>query len=192
MIEKLIPLNFPPGLSNSGTVYQSKGRWHSGNCVRFYQGNIDPIGGWIQRTLTGSAILGTPNAAVSWQTNDGTSYLAIGTTSNLYVVTVDNVVHDITPTDATWAASLGVVKHWSLEVFGSYLVAAFNGTQSDGNNFYVWTGSLSDVAMQPGATLFDSPTGVFGVAVTPERFLVVLRGRDPASMTVPSGAFQPP
>src|ERR1700733_13040451 len=97
MIEKLVTLDFPPGLQNNGTAFQSKGRWHVGNLVRFYQGTIRPIGGWVKRTTTGATISGTPNAAISWTLNDGTSYLAIGTTTHLYVVNSANVVYDITP-----------------------------------------------------------------------------------------------
>src|SRR5688572_44076 len=97
MIERLFALDLPDGFKNNGTTYQSKGRWHSGNLVRFFQGTKQPVGGWVERTLTGSAISGVPNAAISWQLNDGTSYIAIGTSTGLYVVTSANVVYDITP-----------------------------------------------------------------------------------------------
>ena len=183
MIERLIPLTFPPGLQNSGTTYQSKGRWHAGNCIRFYSGNVEPIGGWVPRTLTGATITGTPNAAVSWQTNDGTSYLVIGTTTKLFVVT-GNVVYDITPP----IADPGPFA-WQLETFGSYLIAVNSVVNGNYGTLWRWTGNVAVPAAAPA----DPTTGIgkypgssFGVVTTPERFLVVLRGWNPPGGLTPS------
>jgi len=186
MIETLLPLSFPPGLQNSGTTYQSKGRWHAGNCIRFYGGNVEPIGGWVRRTLTGAPIVGTPNAAVSWQTNEGLSFLAVGTTTNLYVVS-GSVVYDITPTNVIGD---GLTHRWQLEIFGTYLMAAFNRTKSFAgpNNLYAWNGVIGTIAATTTLT-WGCPTAVFGLVVTPERFLVLLRGADVG--TVNGGLFVP-
>jgi hypothetical protein len=189
VIEKLLPIELPPGLHNNGTTFQAKDRWVKANLVRFYQGNKQPIGGWVQRTLSGAAILGTPNAAVSWQLNDGNSYLAIGTTTNLYIVTSGNVVYDITP--ATVAGD-GITHIWQLESFGAYLLATFQRpVYLDSNviNVFTWTGTLANLAV----AAYDYTTGpgsAYGITTTPERFLVVLRGADPAawSPTVKAGA----
>src|ERR1051325_7779601 len=119
MIEKLVSLDFPAGYLNNGTKYQSKDRWYTGNLVRFYEGTIQPVGGWVQRTLTGAAISGVPNAGLAWETNDGNTWLAVGTTTNLYVVDSSNHVWDITPS----FNSNGNPVFWQLDTFGSYLVA---------------------------------------------------------------------
>jgi hypothetical protein len=55
-MDKLIPLDLPPGMRNTGTVYQSKNRWYTGNLVRFFQDTIQPIGGWSARSLTIGAV----------------------------------------------------------------------------------------------------------------------------------------
>ena len=55
-MDNLIPLELPPGMRNNGTTYQSKGRWYTGNFVRFFNGTIQPIGGWAARSLTGATI----------------------------------------------------------------------------------------------------------------------------------------
>jgi hypothetical protein len=186
VIEALVPLKLPPGLQNSGTTYQSKGRWRVGNCVRFHEGTIQPIGGWVQRTLTGASIVGTPNAAISWQTNDGASYLAIGTTTNLYLIANSTQVYDITPTTVT---TDGLTHYWQLDTFGQYLIAAFNeGSVAAPSNIFKWEGVVGVAAIAVTGHYF-SPSRVHGIVVTPERFLVALRGADPG--TVATGAFAP-
>lgn len=180
MIEKLVPLDFPPGFQNNGTTYQAKDRWHTGNLVRFYQGTIQPVGGWVQRTTTGATISGVPNAALAWSTNDGNTWLAIGTTTHLYVVDSTNEVWDITPD----FNSNGNPVFWQLDTFGSYLVATYNGTDvfpDEDINAFVWTGSVGVVAQAVGFKLFDPvcPTQTYGIVTTPERFLFLLRGGDP-------------
>lgn len=178
MLEKLFPIDLPSGYVNNGTKYQSKGRWYTGNLVRFFQGNKQPIGGWVQRTLTGAAIVGVPNAAHSWQLNDGSNYLAVGTTTNLYVVSSTNVVSDITPADVVGD---GFTHLWQLDNFGQALAATFNvplsATGAKVNNLYIWAGNPAVAANQPGLPQI-LPNFVFGTCATPERFLLALRGQD--------------
>jgi hypothetical protein len=186
LIETLFGLDLPAGFQNTGTVYQSKGRWHKGNLVRFFEKTIQPVGGWVQRTLTGATISGVPNDALSWQLNDGNAYLAIGTSTGLYIVTSANVVHDITP--ATVAGD-GLTHLWQLETFGAYLIATFQRPiylDTAVINTFVWRGVLAT----PAIAAYDSNTGpgsAFGVTVTPERFLVILRGADPAAWAPDGG-----
>lgn len=192
MIEKVIGLDLPPGLRNNGTVMQSKDRWFAGNLVRFYQGNIQPVGGHVQRTLTGATITGTANYAHSWQLNDGTVYIAIGTTTGLWLVTSDNVVHDILPVGLVG----GTPYTWQLDNMGSYLIAVYNLTESvitDSLNVLAWKGD-PDVAAVQAFGPPDGPSAAFGCVVTPERFLFIIRGSDPngAAHRVPSGALVDP
>jgi len=180
MAEKLMSLELPPGLKNNGTVLESKDRWFSGNLVRFFNGTKQPVGGWVRRTLTGATITGTPKAAHSWQLNDGTKYIAIGTTTGLFLVDGDNVVSDITPTVGYELD--GHDADWQLDNFGAYLVAVQNGENTNPSGFvngYYWTGDVSVPAVQFSTSVLDCPFRFFGVVVTPERFLFVLRGSDP-------------
>ena len=185
MSESLIPLNFPPGLYNTGTVLQSKDRWFAGNLVRFFQGTIQPVGGWAERTLTGATILGTPNASHSWSLNDGTVYIALGTTTNLYLIDANNVVYDITPTSHFEPNGHDLL--WQLDNFGSYLTAVYSGdgvNPSGFNNFLQWTGDVSVPAAPAVDNGTDAPFHFVGLVVTPERFAFLLQGEDPLTLGV--------
>jgi hypothetical protein len=202
MIEKLYPLKLPPGYVNNGTTYQSKGRWFTGSRVRFFQGTIQPIGGWSQRTLTGASLTGVPNASLSWQTDNGLAWIAVGTTTGLFVISSTNVVYNITPTFGF--SSIPSPFHWQLDLFGSYLMAtneappslapsSLGANDNEVINFYVWTGNPAAVATKTSGLLADlddtsafsssynAPQAVYGLVTTPERFLFLLRGQSPTT-----------
>ena len=60
-------LDLPPGMYQNGTLRQARGRWYDGNLVRFFEGTIRPIGGWRQKTYTGTLTnpFSTTNASKS-------------------------------------------------------------------------------------------------------------------------------
>lgn len=180
MIENLFPVDLPPGFRNNGTAYQAKNRWFTGNFVRFFQKKIQPIGGWVQRSLSGS-ISGVPNAAVSWTTNSLVSWLAVGTSTGLYVVSSNNVVSNITPSAGFETG--GNPVYWQLCTFGSYLMAVYNGSGTNTSGFvnaFYWAGDTGLPAQQVQTLAIDAPQKFFGVVATPERFLLLLRGSDQA------------
>lgn len=173
-------------MRNTGTVYQSKGRWYTGNFVRFFQDTIQPIGGWSARSLSGATISGVPRAMVLYQRQTGsaaTPALVIATTRGLYVI-VSGVKYDITP------AAIGstvTARHWQLDVFGNYLVAVDIQVPGDAGRMYYWAGDTGSVAVNM-PDYFDSassPYAVYGVVASPERFLVALGG--PFQKTKTSG-----
>lgn len=187
MIEQLYPLDPPPGVYHNGTKTQASGRWYDGNLVRFYQGTIQPVGGWTQRTLTGATITGVPNDAKTVLRNDNTSYLIIGTSTGLWCVDSSNVVSDITPPVLSGQTTLD----WQLENYGQILVMTVTPfVNANDNNLYKWEGDPAAYAVlvvEPHDTLtrdtanyFEAPNSVKGVVVTPERFMFVLQGADPA------------
>lgn len=175
-LDTLVPLDFPPGMRNTGTVYQSKNRWYTGNLVRFFGGTIQPIGGWAARTLTGDTITGAPRAMVTYRLNDGTQILVVATVSGLYALVAD-VVHDITP--AAFSSPPYVNCVWQLDVMGTWLVAVAQGTTGlnvPGQAFY-WDGDVTGPAVPLDPFDGTDPTRAISTVVTPERFLVMLGGR---------------
>lgn len=178
-MDKLIALDLPPGFRNTGTVYQSKGRWYTGNLVRFFGDTIQPLGGWVARTLTASAAKTAltaastvPRAMVTFRNNVGTQVLVVGTTQGIYAIVGSNV-YDISPA----GLSNVTARVWQFEVFGGYVVAVDLTAPSTTGKMYHWTGDTS--VLFTNTLPFDGsrPTAPISVVATPERFLVALAAR---------------
>tara|TARA_R110002012_G_scaffold241717_1_gene416000 strand:+ start:361 stop:1827 length:1467 start_codon:yes stop_codon:yes gene_type:complete len=184
-----VDVSLPAGMFANGTDWQASGRWSDGNLIRFYEGQIKPIGGW--RQLTSSAMTGKPREIVTWRDNSGGLKAGIGTESNLYVMTQSGTLTDITPTgytagraDAENGGGFGAGNYgngvyglpltvtdalldasvWSLDLYGENLI----GVMSEDGIIYQWapTDTLATaVTNAPEAT---------AVVVTGERILIAL------------------
>ncbi len=198
----LIPLQFRPGIFRNGTKYQAKGRWYDASLVRWFEGAMQPIGGWENLALSdGTAydITGAIRGMLGWRSNGGTPYLAAGTATNAYGFSV-GVNTDITPvgfttgnTDAQQTTGqygqgiYGIHRYgvgneaqsvlteantWQFDSWGEELVGM---AYSDGK-LYSWDLILTNNLVQ----MSNSPDGCRGIVVTPERFVVALGGSLPA------------
>jgi len=118
----LIELNLKPGVYRNGSVREAKGRYYDANLVRWKNGKLKPIGGWAK--TTSSTITGKGRTMLPFLDNSKSSYIAVGTSSNLYIYTgKTSTPSDITPTSPAFvpgndSSAVGVG-------FGS---GPFNGT----------------------------------------------------------------
>jgi hypothetical protein len=186
----LIAPAFPPGIYRAGTAYQSKGRWYDSNLVRFYEGTIQPKGGW--RSKTSDTVTGSARAILSWHDNSARTWTAIGTHSNLYAMSRSGTVSDITPsgfttgrTDAVVSGGYGggnygvgtygtprpdsdeiqAASMWSLDNFGENLV----GVMADDGIIYQWELNTGTAA----AAVSNAPSAA-ALLVTQEGMLMAL------------------
>lgn len=177
-MDQLLPVKIPPGMRNTGTVYQAKGRWYTGNFVRFFQDTIQPIGGWSARSLSGATISGVPRSMITYRLQSGTQVLVIGTTAGMYVVS-GSTVYDVTPVG--WATVTARVPQ--LDVFGKYAVMVDRQSATTGGELYYWDGNTANkfVVIQTGpvVTGFHTSQDSRSVVVTPERFCVQIGGYVP-------------
>ena len=98
-----LKLQVPPGVRWHGTAYQSSDRWHDANLMRWDQGAMMPVGGWVSfvdnaedpQAVNITASFGdtsVPREAHSWFLDDATGsngagyYLAVATATHLYVM----------------------------------------------------------------------------------------------------------
>jgi len=185
----LVPLDIPAGVYRNGTEYESKGRWFDTNLVRWREGRLEPVGGWLKFDET--ALDGAARGILSWRANDSAKYIAIGTHTKLYA-SQGGSMYDITPVGYTTGredsvAGLGYgisvyndsdygtsrntalitsATTWSLDNWGEYLVAC---ASSDGV-VYEWQLGL----LSPAAVVANAPVDNVGIVVTNERHLVCL------------------
>lgn len=193
----LFPVNLPPGVVKDGTESQSTGRFSDSQYIRWSpEGLLQPMGGWQIHSADADPLTGVARALLAWRDNGGGRWIGVGTNSNLNIVTEAGTVADITPAgytaglvDATSNAGYGAGPYgvgaygtprpdtgtrlqptvWTLDTFGEELIAV---ADSDGG-IYDWA---LDPAT-PAAILSGAPTGVSSIVVTPERFIMALKGR---------------
>lgn len=183
----LTALRIAPGIYRSGTAYQSKGRWYDANLIRFTDGRIEPVGGWVQ--AQGVTLDGPGRGMHAWRASNGGAYAGIGTVDALWAYDGDGA-YDITPASfpagnlvqaivggygggnygdgnygASGAGGKAEATSWSLDNFGEYLVAC----ASHDGEIYEW--QLSSAT--PAAAVSNAPTAR-AVHVTAERFLFAL------------------
>lgn len=184
-------VEFPAGLRAIGTDRQSEGFWRDGDKVRFYEGSIQPIGGWAR--LSQTPVAGKGREITTWAAVDNSIWSAIGTDQGLFVMTKGGNVSDITPDTftagqpiATFGGGYGTAGYgagayglptpsdtsvieatvWSLANFGEDLI----GTRGENTDIYRW--SPSDTSVK-AAKLPNSPTAN-AVVVTEENIVMAL------------------
>jgi len=193
----LVKLDLPPGMLQTGTMYQAIGRWYDGNLIRWQMDGqvwaVQPIGGWVSRL--DDPLTGLCRAIWPWVDNSTVRWTAYGTHSKLYVATPsDTTADDITPSGFTTgraSASAGggygsgdygadaygtprtdvdavqPASVWTLDNFGQVLV----GCMAEDGKVYSW--DPTSTTSTPAAQIAGSPTGT-AIVVTEERFLFVL------------------
>lgn len=185
----LVPLDIPPGVYRNGTEYEARGRWYDTNLVRWREGRLEPVGGWLKRDDT--QFDGAARAIMTWRANDSAKYLAVGTHTKLYG-SIGGTFYDITPAsfatgrehsargngygmDVYGTDNWGEARSsdllinattWSMDNWGEYLVAC---SSADGK-IYEWQLSPSTQA----AVLSNAPDDNVAIIVTNERYLVAL------------------
>lgn len=187
----LVPLDIPAGFYRNGTDLEGAGRWRDGNLVRWREGSLRPMGGWIQRVA--DAFSSPSRGMYAWEANNGDRWIAGGTHNKLIAITSGGLTYDITPTGLTAgivdaeifggygggfygtgvysfsADSFGNYSEattWQLDNWGQNLVAT---SVSDGK-IYEWQLNTANDAAQ----IANSPENCLGLVVTEERFLFAL------------------
>ena len=93
----LVPLKLPPGFYRNGTEYEGSYRWRDGNLVRWVDGSLRPVGGWQLRKST--FLNNVCRGLHTWQSNDGTAWIAGGSHDQLCGMTGGGFKYNLTPDD---------------------------------------------------------------------------------------------
>jgi len=189
----LVPLKIPAGIYRNGTEYQSAGRWFDSNLIRWFENTLRPWGGWRKRST--SQMTGSCRGLLTWKSNSGGRYIALGTHSKLYVMDDNSVLKDVTPSGFTVGradaisgtgygynlygsfaygvarpdiGSIAPATTWSLDTWGEYLIGC---SDTDGK-LYEWQLGFSTPTL--AAAITNAPTGCQAVMSTAERFVFAL------------------
>tara|TARA_B100000575_G_C23143794_1_gene666971 strand:- start:2354 stop:5551 length:3198 start_codon:yes stop_codon:yes gene_type:complete len=113
----IVPIDLQAGFYRNGTDLEGSNRWRDGSLVRWLDGSMRPIGGWEARKngFSEHPIRGMH----SWQSNNGTAWLAGGSYNELKVMTGAGVAYNITPDDlATGRESAAVNTGYGFGYYG--------------------------------------------------------------------------
>jgi len=170
-------LTFKPGVNRDQTNYTGEGGWWECNKVRFLSGYPQKLGGWLKYSVT--AYLGVCRTLFNWLASTDLNYLALGTSSKIYV---DNggTLNDITPLLNTYTGAtttncltpsagskivtVNITAHGALTgdymtfagvaAIGSIPATSFNGVQ-----FYVTVVSVNQFTITVDTTASTSSPG---------------------------------
>ena len=189
----LIPLKIPAGFYRTGTELDASGRWRDGSLVRWRDGSLRPIGGWRVNENIASITTNAPRGMHTWESNNGTRYVAAGSYNELFAVVSGGTAYNIAPTDLTAgledaAVNIGygygfygagaygtprpdtgnlvAATTWSVDNWGEYLVAC---STADGR-LLEWQLGASTKA----SAISNAPVNNLGLIVTEERFIFAL------------------
>ncbi len=200
MAKRLFPLKFPPGFFRNGTTYMTKGRWFNGTLVRWFEGALQPIGGWQRLTdIDDVAIsMDQPTRGIlGWKTDAGIAQVAFGSFCKAWALSL-GVLTEITPSGITCGQEHAVVIDGGAYGEGLYGAGPYGGVVSDVKNQTIEAGSWSfdnfgeilvgnpwpdngiydwDLNIVNDFELVANAPSANAIVVTPERFLVALGAR---------------
>ena len=133
----LVELKLAPGVFRNGSVREAKGRYYNANLIRWKNGKLKPVGGWGR--TTSSAITGKGRTMLPFLDNNNNSYIAVGTSSKLYIYTGStSIPSDVTPSGFTVGNDTSAVgTGWGsgpyngTGVFKTYSAATISAATSD-------------------------------------------------------------
>ena len=193
----LLPVAIPPGVYSIGTDYDGKGRWRDMNLTRFEGKSVVPVGGWSVRS--DAAATGMVRAMIAWTDNSSQRWVALGSSSKLYIMGPAGDLYDVTPAtltagddDATFSGGYGMGGYgdddygtpredddaiiqpatvWTFGIFDDVLIGCAGG--HDGKA-WEWDGNTAADAV----AVTNAPTDLNAVVVTPDGFLIGIRDRN--------------
>jgi len=132
-------LQFRPGINRDLTNYSNEGGWFECDKVRFLNGYPEKLNGWA--TYAPSSILGTCRALFGWITSFDDNFLAIGTSSKVYIEVGTNL-NDVTPLRDSPSATMTIHAFSATNTSATIAVeATAHGTNT--GNFVTFSGASS-------------------------------------------------
>lgn len=199
----VVSLNLRPGVWKNGTRYQAKGRYYDTNLVRWYNGALEPIGGWTRRvdpsnlqeldSLVADSTTEIVRDAIGMRAIDKSLYALFGSNRALYRMTEVGTITDVSPEGLT-AGTTTVVF---LDGFGRgfFGTGTFGTPRETGNQEVVpvarwalqgegedvlalatWEGTIYKYDHSEGTTaqLANAPTGVTDFVVTDQEIVMTI------------------
>ena len=132
-------LQFRPGINRDLTNYSNEGGWFECDKVRFLNGYPEKLNGWA--TYAPSSILGTCRAMFGWITSFEDNFLALGTSSKVYIEVGTNL-NDITPLRDSPSATM-TINTFSASAGSTEIVVNATAHGTNTGDFVTFSGASS-------------------------------------------------
>jgi hypothetical protein len=103
----------PPGIKRQATSQASRGTWWDANLVRWRQGQMQPIGGWLQ--LPSLQLSGPVRTSLSWRDNTTQRWIAAAALEQIQVW--DTTGHVISPGDFQPGTAADLIDGWGIGLY---------------------------------------------------------------------------
>ena len=108
------PITPAPGMKRFATSQASRGAWWDGNLVRWRQGQLQPIGGWLQ--LPNIQLPDTVRSLLAWRDDKALRWIAAASLSQIQVY--DTTGHVISPPDFATGQPADLIEGWGVGAYG--------------------------------------------------------------------------
>lgn len=132
-------LQFRPGINRDLTNYSNEGGWFECDKVRFLNGYPEKLNGWA--TYAPSSILGTCRAMFGWITSFEDNFLALGTSSKVYIEVGTNL-SDVTPLRDSPSATM-TINTFSASAGSTEIVVNATAHGTNTGDFVTFSGASS-------------------------------------------------
>ena len=132
-------ITLPPGIKRLATSQASRGSWWDSNLMRWRQGQMQPVGGWLQ--MPAIQLPDAVRSILSWRDDNQLRWIAVASLSQIQVY--DTTGHVISPSDFVAGSPADLVDGWGI------------GLYSDGD---YGTPRIPDVLVDPRAGPGDTTT----------------------------------
>lgn len=181
-----ITLRLAAGFFTEASAKGAPTRWKTGDKVRWKNGQIEKLGGWVEQELD-REINGVARALHEWTSLDGDRWIAVGTNTKLYLINRDTL-YDITPLRRSAA-----LMNPFTTTMGSALVLvtdAGHGASEGDSVTLTSTAAVGGLTISGGYTVVAPVTATtyFIVASSMASSAAVGGGMVQASYEIPSGA----
>lgn len=169
-----------PGIDVQKSQTLNSGGWSQSNLIRWRNGLLEKIGGWLQ--LFAQACIGTVRGLHAWTDLSGISYLAFGSEQRLQVYT-GGTVYDITPIRTT---TLALANGFSTVINTSTVTITDPG---NGSNAGDWIFIPIQIAV--GGIIVGGTSGYYQIATIIDNNNYTVTAGSTATSTVNFGGNTP-
>jgi len=138
----VMPVSIPPGVVRGATPYDTPGRWYDVNLVRWRQGVLEPIGGWIKQSAANLPLSGTIRKIYRWRDNSSFLRTLLLTTTEIRSFSASNGYVDVSPSGlVSMSADAGLPVGYGVGPYGAetYGTARSSGSELISGLVPVWS-----------------------------------------------------